>query len=821
VTAAGGKRSDWNRRYTEGDRHTTDVPNAFLVAEVAGLAPGRALDLACGAGRNAVWLAEQGWRVTAVDFSDAALSIARRRAAERKVEVDWIEADVVGWRPESRAFDLVCVLYLQVPAAERRVVLSHAAEAVAPGGTLLVLGHDLLNLTEGWGGPKQPEVLFTPGDVVREIGDLVADKAERVRRETEDADGVHVAIDALVRARRARNGSVPDQPAFSLTIAGRHPRAPRLPEAPMSDTAKRDLIAQWAFDTRPVLLRFHLWLEDVEVERAQPEPVSAFTFTPRGIARCLAMTSAATALGTRLFGQFGAGAGTDKVTYNQVKKSADAVSAYLMSEGLWHLTRTLPENHAIMVSLGEGLMPKAGETPEMGANPMLGFGRVYARPGVARIVDHGVRQLLNEPGRTFDDFYGRLQKEGITVWGAAVDTLENTSRFAEGKATGPMAVFHLFDSPLRLSRPYESYMGCLTLPRRVAEAAERASVLLDYRTPRKQVAEAIEAAYPGIRREHVHVWTLRGKSRQGRLGKLWEEWAALGVHLVEDGWKAPSGLEVFTDSGTYAPTFLVGSWKDGADATHVFLCDGYAATAEAMQAASLSDVLDVDSTMSVFSPAFALPSDAEGRLMQLDPSAPDFAQRLAELFGGRRVEAGQVRAYAEAIREAEASNMPLDRRVLRPDDFLPEKKWQVLACVGYMCDDPYTGTPGVTQVADGVYRVTTLLATRKASSRITFTFRLMDPLEQTRHVFSPLLVRFLNGADHTTRPVKISDSGRIRNELQTMLSQALEHDGDKIRVHFDRVDDRVLPPAKQAAIRNVLEWYKANHPVWFAWLEVA
>ncbi|HKE90037.1 MAG TPA: hypothetical protein VKB45_06855, partial [Gemmatimonadales bacterium] len=153
---------------------------------------------------------------------------------------------------------------------------------------------------------------------------------------------------------------------------------------PLTDITRRNLIAQWAFDTRPVLLRFHLWLEDVEVERAQGEPVSAHTFAPRGIARCLAMTSAATALGTRLFGDYGAGAGQDKTTVNQVKKAADAVSAYVMSEGLWHLTRTLPENHALMVCLGEGLMPKAGETPEMGANPMLGFGRVYARPELAK-----------------------------------------------------------------------------------------------------------------------------------------------------------------------------------------------------------------------------------------------------------------------------------------------------------------------------------------------------------------------------------------------------------------------------------------------------
>jgi len=457
----------------------------------------------------------------------------------------------------------------------------------------------------------------------------------------------------------------------------------------------------------------------------------------------------------------------------------------------------------------------------MGANPLLGFGRVYGRPEVARTVDRRVRRLLNEPGHTFEQFYGWLKDRGITLWGAAVDTLENTSRFAEGKPTGPMAVFHVFDSPLVVSRPYESYMGCLTVPRRVSDAAERSSLLLDYRTPRKEVVDSVERAYPGVRRENIHVWTLRGKSRVARLGKLWDEWKALGVHLVEDGWKTPSGYEVFTDSGTYAPTFLVGSWKDAAGATHVFLCDGYAATAEAMQAASLSEVLDVDASMAIFSPTFDQPCHVEGKIMRLDPRAPDFAKKVTELLGGREVDAAKVQSYAEAIREAEESNMPLGKRVLRADDFLPEKNWKALASIGYMCDDPYTGAPGITKVSESVYKVTTRLATRKASSRITFTFRLMEPLEEMRHVFSPLLVRFLSGVDHTKRAVKISDSGRIRNELQTMLSQALEYENDTVRVNFERVDEKVMPRDKQAAIRKVLEWYKAYHPVWFEWLEMA
>jgi hypothetical protein len=566
----------------------------------------------------------------------------------------------------------------------------------------------------------------------------------------------------------------------------------------MSEAAARNLVAQWAYDTRAVLARFHLWLEAVDVERAQEDPVSAHTFAPRGITRSLAMTSAATALGTRLFGHFGEGRGADKFRYNQVKKAADAVSAYVMSEGLWHLTRQLPENHAVMVSLGEGIMPKAGETPEMGANPQLGFGRVYARPEVARIVDDGVRKLLNDGAFDFAAFREHLREHGVTVWGAAVDTLENTSRFAEGKDTGPMTVLHLFDSPLAVARPYESYMGTLTIPRPVVEAAAARSVLLDYLTPRVHVLEAIDAAYPGIARANVHVWTLRGKSRAGRLGHLWDEWQALGVHLVDDGWRAPSGIPVFNDSGTYAPTFLVGSWRDAANAPHVFLCDGYAASAEAMQAASLAEVLDVDCTMTPFSPTFDRPHDEEHRAMK---RAPD-------------------ERYAAAIREAVRSNIPLDRRVLRADDLLPEKGWRVLASTGYMCDDPYTGAPGVERVAADRYRVTTRLATRHATSRITFTFRLPGGLEHARQVFSPLLVRFLGGADVHQRAVKISDSGRIRNELQTMFSQALEYEGERIRVFFDRVDDSVMPRENRMALRRVLEWYKAEHPVWFGWLEL-
>ena len=196
------EREDWNVKHGEAGPLFGVEPNRFLVAEAADLAPGRALDLACGGGRNAVWLAERGWTVTGADFSDVALANARRLAAERGVDVEWVHADLRDWEPSARAFDLVAVLYFQVPAEERALVLARAAEAVASGGTLLVVGHDLQNLNGGHGGPKDPRVLFAPEDVAAELPGLEVEKAERVLRPVETEDGEVQAIDALVRARR-------------------------------------------------------------------------------------------------------------------------------------------------------------------------------------------------------------------------------------------------------------------------------------------------------------------------------------------------------------------------------------------------------------------------------------------------------------------------------------------------------------------------------------------------------------------------------------------------------------------------------------------
>lgn len=176
------------------------TPNQFLESEAADLAPGRALDVACGEGRNALWLAGRGWQVTAVDFSEAGIATGRRRADEVGVTVDWVVADVVEWEPEPAGFDLVVIAYLQLPAPRLATVLGHAVDAVAPGGTLVAIGHDRANLLDGYGGPQDPDVLWTVEGVTTGLGDLDVVRADVVQRRVATDDGERVALDTLVRA---------------------------------------------------------------------------------------------------------------------------------------------------------------------------------------------------------------------------------------------------------------------------------------------------------------------------------------------------------------------------------------------------------------------------------------------------------------------------------------------------------------------------------------------------------------------------------------------------------------------------------------------
>ena len=193
----------WDERYAGADLVWTAEANRFLVAEASDLEPGRAVDLAAGECRNAVWLAERGWQVDAVDFSAVGLDKGVRLAEHRGVAaaVHPVVADLAAWSAP-RTYDLVLVAYLHLPEPLRTSVFGTAAAAVAPGGTLLVIGHDLANLDGGYGGPQDPAVLTTAPALVAAIGDLEVIRAEAVGRPVTTPEGERIAIDHVLRAVR-------------------------------------------------------------------------------------------------------------------------------------------------------------------------------------------------------------------------------------------------------------------------------------------------------------------------------------------------------------------------------------------------------------------------------------------------------------------------------------------------------------------------------------------------------------------------------------------------------------------------------------------
>ena len=153
------RRARWDERYAASDLVWSAGPNETLAGEAAELRPGRALDVACGEGRNALWLAEQGWQVTAIDFSTVAIDKARRIAQRRGVDVQWLAADVAEYPLPANSFDLAVVLFLHTDEDERQKWLANVMQALKSGGTLLYVGHDPRNIAEGVGGPQDPRYL--------------------------------------------------------------------------------------------------------------------------------------------------------------------------------------------------------------------------------------------------------------------------------------------------------------------------------------------------------------------------------------------------------------------------------------------------------------------------------------------------------------------------------------------------------------------------------------------------------------------------------------------------------------------------------------
>ena len=189
------RAEDWDERYAERQQWSAE-PNAQIAELLTGLPPGDAVDLAAGEGRHALWLSALGWHVTAVDFSDVGLD--RGRAQPGADRVSWVTADVTTWSPEPASLDLVLVAYLHLPEAEMAALLTRVVGWLRPGGRLLVLGHDVENITAGVGGPPEPAILHSVDRLSPVAALLDVDRLAQVRRETPAG----TALDTLLWGRR-------------------------------------------------------------------------------------------------------------------------------------------------------------------------------------------------------------------------------------------------------------------------------------------------------------------------------------------------------------------------------------------------------------------------------------------------------------------------------------------------------------------------------------------------------------------------------------------------------------------------------------------
>ncbi len=198
----------WDERYAESHRIWSGNPNVALVAEIAGLPPGRALDLGCGEGADAVWLARNGWQVTAADLSQVALSRAAEHAAQARVTVDWQHHDLSQTFPEG-VYDLVSAQFLHFwEEFERDKILRRAADAVAPGGILLIEGHMDHGPFTG-DAAHQHEVKFPTTDEVLaalDLGDAweVLTAVVHPREQVGPDDELHTRTDSTLKLRRLR-----------------------------------------------------------------------------------------------------------------------------------------------------------------------------------------------------------------------------------------------------------------------------------------------------------------------------------------------------------------------------------------------------------------------------------------------------------------------------------------------------------------------------------------------------------------------------------------------------------------------------------------
>jgi SAM-dependent methyltransferase len=197
----------WDDRYASRPQIWSGNPNPHLVARITGVTPGRAVDIGSGEGADAIWLAGQGWTVTATDVSTVALQRGAAHAAaageELAARITWRQEDILTWGPEPEAYDLVSSHFMHLPSGLRAALFTRLAAGVAPGGTLLVVGHHPASLPHA--APRgHADKLFTAEEVVAVLDPAAWEivVAEAPEREVTHEGEARTVVDAVLQARR-------------------------------------------------------------------------------------------------------------------------------------------------------------------------------------------------------------------------------------------------------------------------------------------------------------------------------------------------------------------------------------------------------------------------------------------------------------------------------------------------------------------------------------------------------------------------------------------------------------------------------------------
>jgi SAM-dependent methyltransferase len=198
----------WNERYRSAGQVWSGSPNPQLVAEVAGRPPGRALDVGCGEGADAIWLARGGWAVVAADISSVAVERGAQHARDSDpaaaARIEWRQADLLARPPEPGSFDLVSVQFMQLPPEPRTRLFTALAASVRAGGMLLVVGHHPSDLATGVARPPMPERFYTSDEIAGLLDHSWTVEVSQARpRLASTPDGAEVTIhDAVLVATR-------------------------------------------------------------------------------------------------------------------------------------------------------------------------------------------------------------------------------------------------------------------------------------------------------------------------------------------------------------------------------------------------------------------------------------------------------------------------------------------------------------------------------------------------------------------------------------------------------------------------------------------